>query len=59
MQACGYPERAFCGENIAAGHKSPASVIDGWLRSLGHRANIERPEYQAIGVGVARATGGT
>jgi uncharacterized protein YkwD len=58
MQACGYPERAFSGENVAAGHTSPATVMAAWLGSPGHRANIERPEYQAIGVGVARATGG-
>jgi uncharacterized protein YkwD len=59
MQACGYPERALAGENIAAGYESPASVMAGWLGSPGHRANIERPEFQAIGVGVARNAGGT
>jgi uncharacterized protein YkwD len=58
MQACGYPERALSGENIAAGYDSPASVMEAWLGSPGHRANIERPEFQAIGVGVARAAGG-
>jgi uncharacterized protein YkwD len=51
MQACGYPERALAGENIAAGYDSAASVMAGWLGSPGHRANIERPEFQAIGVG--------
>jgi uncharacterized protein YkwD len=59
MHACGYPEQAMAGENIAAGYDSPASVMEGWLGSAGHRANIERPEFQAIGVGVARSAAGT
>jgi uncharacterized protein YkwD len=58
MHACGYPERTLAGENIAAGYGSAASVMEGWLGSPGHRANIERPEFQAIGVGVARAADG-
>ena len=59
MQACGYPEQALAGENVAAGYDSPASVMEGWLGSSGHRANIERAEFRAIGVGVARAAGGS
>ena len=59
MHACGYPEQALAGENIAYGYESPASVMQGWLGSPGHRANIERPEFRAIGVGVARSSAGT
>ena len=59
MHACGYPEQALAGENIASGYESPASVMQGWLGSPGHRANIERPEFRAIGVGVARSSAGT
>jgi hypothetical protein len=33
--------------------------MTGWLGSSGHRANIERSEFRAIGVGVARAANGT
>jgi len=58
MQACGYPE-ALLAENIAAGYDSPASVMDAWLGSGGHRENIEHPQFLAIGVGVARSAGGT
>ncbi len=58
MHACGYPEQALAGENIAAGYETPASVMAAWLGSPGHRANIERPEFRAIGVGVARSTAG-
>ncbi|MCX8024453.1 MAG: CAP domain-containing protein [Thermanaerothrix sp.] len=39
------------GENIAAGYSSPEDVIQGWLNSSGHRANIESPNYWEIGVG--------
>jgi uncharacterized protein YkwD len=58
MHACGYPEQALAGENIAAGYETPAGVMTGWLGSPGHRANIERPEFRAIGVGVARSAAG-
>ena len=59
MEACGYPAGVGAGENIAAGHDSPESVMAGWLSSSGHRANIERPGFRAIGVGVARSSAGT
>ena len=39
------------GENIAYGYTSPAAVIDGWMKSSGHRANI-LGDYEALGVGV-------
>lgn len=31
----------YVGENVAAGQKSPAEVMQAWLGSRGHRANIE------------------
>jgi hypothetical protein len=42
-----------CGENIAAGYATPAAVVDGWMNSDGHRANILDPDYCDIGVGYA------
>ncbi|NWG07425.1 MAG: hypothetical protein HXY35_12150 [Chloroflexi bacterium] len=39
------------GENIAAGYTSPSSVVDGWMDSAGHRANILNPNFTEIGVG--------
>ena len=33
------------GENIARGYKTPASVVEGWLSSSGHRANILNPVF--------------
>jgi uncharacterized protein YkwD len=42
----------LAGENIAAGQQSPQEVVDGWMNSPGHRANILKPEYRKIGIGV-------
>ncbi|WP_369387077.1 CAP domain-containing protein [Streptomyces sp. CG1] len=39
------------GENIACGQRSPAEVVDGWMNSPGHRANILKREFGHIGVG--------
>ncbi|WP_244188725.1 CAP domain-containing protein [Streptomyces yokosukanensis] len=41
------------GENIACGQRSPAEVVDGWMNSPGHRANILKREFGHIGVGFA------
>jgi hypothetical protein len=46
-----------CGENIAAGYATPAAVVDGWMNSDGHRANILDPDYCDIGVGYAAVDG--
>ena len=39
------------GENIARGYTSPQAVVDGWMNSSGHRANILNASYTQIGVG--------
>lgn len=39
------------GENIAKGYRSPQAVVDGWMNSPGHRANILNASYTQIGVG--------
>lgn len=39
------------GENLAAGQNSPQQVMNSWMNSAGHRANILQPSYQSIGVG--------
>lgn len=39
------------GENIAAGYSSPASVMNGWMNSSGHKANILTSTYTSIGIG--------
>ena len=39
------------GENIARGYATPQAVVNGWMNSSGHRANILNPDYTHIGVG--------
>ena len=41
------------GENIARGQTTPQRVVDSWMRSSGHRANILSSSYTHIGVGYA------
>jgi len=53
----GYAGYAWIGENIAAGRSTAAGVVQGWMDSPGHRANILRPEFHEIGVGVATGPG--
>ncbi|MBW4625139.1 MAG: CAP domain-containing protein [Brasilonema octagenarum HA4186-MV1] len=38
-------------ENIAAGQRTPQQVVQDWMNSPGHRANILKPEYTEIGTG--------
>lgn len=42
---------AAMGENIAYGHATGTAVLAGWLKSSGHRHNIEDPTYTHHGVG--------
>jgi uncharacterized protein YkwD len=58
IAAAGYPRSAAGGENIAMGYRTPAEVMDGWMNSEGHRENILNCGFKAIGVGVARDSGG-
>ena len=39
------------GENIARGYSTPQAVVNGWMNSSGHRANILNANYTHIGVG--------
>jgi len=48
----------YAGENIAAGYKSPESVVGGWMKSSGHRANILSPKFNKMGVGYAYTSQG-
>lgn len=45
------------GENIAYGQKTPEQVMEGWMNSSGHRANILRPSFTHIGVGYEQVNG--
>ena len=39
------------GENIAIGQDSAAEVMDAWMNSEGHRANILNGEFNSVGIG--------
>ena len=38
-------------ENIARGYSTPEAVVNGWMNSSGHRANILNASFKKIGVG--------
>lgn len=51
----GYPDNSITGENIAWGSGTlgtPAKIMDAWMHSPGHRANILKRDYREIGIGV-------
>ena len=43
-------------ENIAAGQPTARDVMDSWLKSPGHRANIENCKLQEHGIGLTRGS---
>jgi uncharacterized protein YkwD len=45
-------------ENIAYGQPDPAAVMEAWMNSAGHRANILNCDLTRLGVGMAEGTGG-
>lgn len=45
------------GENIAWGQRSPEQVMEAWMNSSGHRANIMNASYTHIGVGYYQVNG--
>jgi uncharacterized YkwD family protein/spore coat assembly protein SafA len=53
MKNFGIAYRA-AGENIAAGQSTPQEVVNSWMNSPGHRANILSTTYTQIGVGYAK-----
>ncbi|MGE5455805.1 MAG: CAP domain-containing protein [Ignavibacteriales bacterium] len=46
-------------ENIASGQRTASEVMNSWMNSSGHRANILNSTYNQIGVGVARDNDGS
>lgn len=54
----GYDFRAIA-ENVAAGYRTPTSVVQGWMNSSGHRRNILTRNARDVGLGIAAAPDGT
>ncbi|MFB7246373.1 SCP-like protein [Streptomyces populi] len=46
------------GENIARGQADAAAVMEAWMNSPGHKANILNCDFKTLGVGVHFAEGG-
>jgi uncharacterized protein YkwD len=56
MEDAGYDSPGA--ENIAKGYPTASAVVEGWMNSPGHRANILNCGLRAIGVGRASGAGG-
>ncbi|GAA3070759.1 hypothetical protein GCM10020254_13180 [Streptomyces goshikiensis] len=57
VTAAGYRWSTY-GENIAGGQQNADSVMDSWMKSPGHRANILNCAFKEIGVGIHQGAGG-
>jgi hypothetical protein len=57
LQQAGYAYSA-AGENIAWNYAGAQAVMDGWMTSSGHRANILSTTYTELGVAVRYTTDG-
>lgn len=49
----------YAGENIAYGQRSPEEVVNAWMNSEGHRANIMSKNFTTIGIGYYQTANGT
>lgn len=50
---------SYAGENIAMGQRGPEAVMNAWMNSSGHRANILNSNFTQLGVGYAANKNGT
>lgn len=46
------------GENVACNQRSVADVMQAWMNSAGHRANILNPGFTHIGISITRDSRG-
>ena len=54
---CFTANNLMIGENIAWGQTSPSSVMNSWMNSPGHKANILNSNYTTIGIGAIEING--
>jgi uncharacterized protein YkwD len=57
LAAVSYQWRAYA-ENVAYNQRGAAEVVNSWMQSAGHRANILNASLMEIGVGYARDASG-
>lgn len=53
------PRFGWAGENIAYGYPTAKSVMQAWMNSEGHRANLLKPQYTHVGLGLTKSANGT
>src|SRR3990167_5975188 len=53
IESAGYDYR-YAGENLAVRFVDSKDVVAGWMASPTHRANIVKPAYADVGVGIAQ-----
>ena len=53
LQDFGYENPRLIAENIAEGQDTPTAVVNSWMHSPPHRANLLHPEARHAGVGLA------
>lgn len=53
FQQMGYSYTS-AGENLALDYSTNKDVVDAWMESPSHRANIVNPNYTKVGIGIAR-----
>ncbi|WP_433826437.1 CAP domain-containing protein [Actinoplanes sp. CA-015351] len=46
-------------ENVAYGYRTAAQVVNGWMKSPGHRTNIVNCKSKTVGVGAVYSANGT
>ncbi|SMY08741.1 CAP domain-containing protein [Flavimaricola marinus] len=57
VERTGFPT-CLTAENLAWGYSDPAQVIAGWMRSDGHRRNIQLDRATSMGLGIAQGPQG-
>lgn len=58
FDVCNVQWEKRCGENIAAGQATPEKVMETWINSSGHYANILNASYTKMGLGYSTGGGG-
>ncbi|WP_308249747.1 CAP domain-containing protein [Sphaerisporangium fuscum] len=58
IRGAGFTGGSAWAENIAMGQTTPAAVMNSWMNSAGHKANIMNCKYTLIGVGAAKNSKG-
>ena len=56
-KAAGYTSPSA--ENVAYGYRTAAQVVNGWMKSPGHRTNILNCKSKTVGVGAVYSANGT